>query len=54
VPFTPTQLEALYPNHAKFVSAWTQATNAAHAAGFLTDADAKGLISAAKQSDIGK
>ena len=54
VPFTPAQLAALYPNHAKFVSAWTQATNRARKAGFLVDADAKQLVSAAVHSDIGK
>jgi Alpha/beta hydrolase domain len=54
VPLTPSQLKVLYPNHRKFVSAWTKATNSAHAAGFLTDADAKELKSAAVQSNIGK
>jgi len=36
------------------VSAWVKATKSARKAGFLTDADAKELISAAVQSDIGK
>jgi hypothetical protein len=54
VPFTPSQLEVLYPNHGKFVSAWTQATRSARAAGFLVDADAKELERAAVQSNIGK
>jgi Alpha/beta hydrolase domain len=54
VPFTPSQLKVLYPNHRKFVSAWTKATNSAHAAGFLTDADATELKHAAVQSNIGK
>jgi len=54
VPFTPAQMEALYPNHRTFVSAWVQATKSARAAGFLVDADAKELESAAVRSDIGK
>ncbi len=54
MPFTPTQLNALYPNHRQFVSAWTKATKSARRAGFLTDADAKELVSAAVHSNIGK
>jgi Alpha/beta hydrolase domain len=54
VPFTPSQLAALYKGHGQFVSAWSQATDAAHAAGFLVGADAEELQSAAAQSDIGK
>ena len=44
VPFTPSQLAALYPNHGTFVAAWTRATKSAREAGFLVDADAKELI----------
>ena len=51
---TASQLELLYPNHSKFVSAWTRATKSARNAGFLVDADAKALASAAVHSDIGK
>jgi Alpha/beta hydrolase domain len=54
VPFTPSQLAALYKSHGQFVSAWSQATDAAHAAGFLVGADAEELQSAAAQSDVGK
>ena len=54
VPFTPSQLEVLYPNHRKFVSAWVRATKSAREAGFLVDADARALKSAAVRSDIGK
>jgi hypothetical protein len=54
VPFTPAQLEALYPNHRTFVSAWVRATKSARAAGFLVAADARELISAARRSDVGK
>ncbi len=53
-PFTPAQLDVLYPTHGTFVSAWTRATKAARQAGFLVDADAKALLSAAVRSDIGK
>ena len=53
-PFTPAQLNALYPNHRKFVSAWVKATKSARAKGFLVDADAKELESAAVRSNIGK
>ena len=54
VALTPDQLAALYKNHGQFVSAWVQATKSARTAGFLVDADAKELISAGKQSDIGR
>jgi Alpha/beta hydrolase domain len=54
VPFSPSQLAALYKNHGQFVSAWSEATEAAQAAGFLVPADAEELQSAAAQSDIGK
>jgi len=54
VPFTTEQLEELYPNHRAFVSAWVRATKAARKAGFLVAADAKELIAAARQSNIGK
>jgi Alpha/beta hydrolase domain len=54
IPFTPSQLAALYKSHGQFVSAWSQAADAAHAAGFLVGADAEELQSAAAQSDIGK
>ena len=54
VPFSPSQVELLHANHGEFVSAWTQATKSAREAGFLVAADAKELVSAAVQSDIGK
>ena len=54
VPFTPAQLEVLYPDHRAFVSAWTRATKSARVAGFLVPADAKELDRAAARSDIGK
>ena len=52
--FTPAPLDVLYPTHGAFVSAWTRATKTARQAGFLVDADAKALLSAAVRSDIGK
>ncbi len=54
VAFTPAQLEALYPDHAAFVSAFTRATKSARKAGFLVTADAKEIIAAARGSDVGK
>lgn len=54
VPFTTAQLKVLYPNHRTFVSAWVRATKKALAAGFLVNADAKELESAAVHSKIGK
>jgi len=54
VPFTPSQLAALYRNHGRFVSAWVHATRSARAAGFLVRADARELVSAAVHSDIGR
>jgi hypothetical protein len=53
-PFTPSQLAALYKNHGKFVSASRKATKSAQQAGFLVEADAKELTSAAVHSDIEK
>jgi Alpha/beta hydrolase domain len=52
--FTPAQLTATYPNHGQFVAPWKAATKSARRAGFLVDADAKELDSAAAHSDIGK
>jgi hypothetical protein len=52
-PFTAEQLHALYPTHRAFVDAWTRAASSAQRAGFLVPADAKELVRAAKQSDIG-
>jgi hypothetical protein len=54
VPFTPTQLAALYKDHRQFVSASDQATEFARNAGFLVEADADEIQSAAVHSDFGK
>jgi hypothetical protein len=52
--FTPAQLLTHYPDHGTFVTAWRLTTKAAQRAGFLVDADAKELTSAAAHSDVGK
>jgi hypothetical protein len=53
VPLTADQMAALYPDHEAFVDAWTDATRAARAAGFVVHADELELINAGAQSDIG-
>jgi hypothetical protein len=54
VPFTPDQLAALYKNHGAFASAWVRATKSARKGGFVVGADAREIIAAGVQSDIGK
>jgi hypothetical protein len=54
VPLTPTALAELYPDHGTFVKAWAKSTASALTKGFLVPADARELLSAAAQSDIGK
>jgi hypothetical protein len=54
VPLTPAVLAELYPDHGAFVKAWAKATASALAKGFLVPADAREILSAAAQSDIGK
>lgn len=51
-PLTTQQLAVLYPTHADFVSQWSQAIDAAVAAGFLLPADAPELLAAAVASQI--
>jgi hypothetical protein len=53
VPFTHDQLDALYPTHGMFVSAWTKATRDAVRAGFLLRSDAASLIETAARSSVG-
>jgi len=53
VPFTPSQLGALYTSHRSFVRAWVKATRSTRRAGFLVAADARELRAAARHSDIG-
>lgn len=54
VPFTDDELEALYRNHGRFVSAWNRATKDALQAGFLVKEDAQDMKVVGAQSDIGK
>jgi hypothetical protein len=54
VPFTATQLAALYKNHRQFVSQWGHAVQDAAKAGFLLQPDAQELKNAAAQSQIGR
>lgn len=52
-PLTDDQLDELYPSPADFVTAWTDATNAAIAGGFILPVDGPALIAAAESSGIG-
>jgi hypothetical protein len=54
VPYTPSQISALYKNHGQFVSQWNQAAQKAVKAGFLLQPDAVELKNSASQSQIGK
>ena len=53
-PFTPSQLQARYKNHATFVFAWLKTAMSAQRKGFLVRADAMELVAAALRSDIGR
>ncbi len=53
VPFTATQLSALYPTHAAFVAKWDAATAAEVKQGYLLPADARTLDTVAAQSTVG-
>lgn len=52
VPFTPTQLSALYPSHTAFVVAWTKTSLDAVKNGYLLLPDAFELVNSAAQSTI--
>jgi Alpha/beta hydrolase domain len=52
IPFTPTQLQALYPTHADFVNQWLNSVYANVALGYLMPADGAELASAAASSSI--
>jgi hypothetical protein len=54
VPFTSTQLGALYKNHGQFVSAWSNDIQKLVNGGFLLPADGVELQNSAGQSKIGK
>ena len=53
VPFTSSQLTALYPNHAAFVLKWDLSTIKDLFAGYLVPADAVELMHSAASSQIG-
>ena len=54
VPYTPTQLSALYKNHGQFVSAWSNDIQKLVDEGFLLQPDGVELLNAAAMSHIGK
>ena len=54
VPFDDAQLDALYRNHGRYVSAVTHTDNANMRAGFLLASDARENHSEATRSDVGK
>lgn len=54
VPFTTSQLNALYPSHADYVAKVTSSVNASVAAGFVLAEDGAKTIEAAQQSVIGR
>jgi Alpha/beta hydrolase domain len=51
-PFTSSALRALYPTHAKYVSAFTAAATRDLAASFLTTSDYNAAVAAAKASSV--
>ncbi len=51
-PLTPTELAALYPTNADFVSAWSAALDDAVANGYLLAEDAPALLAAAQASSV--
>jgi hypothetical protein len=52
--FSAARLAELYPNHGRFVSAWSHAVNDGVAGGFLLPEDAGFLKSVAGESPVGK
>ena len=52
VPFTDTELTALYQTHDNFVSSWSAATQAALDAGFILGEDAADIQAAGERSSI--
>jgi hypothetical protein len=52
VPFTPEQLEELYPSHADYVDAVTESADTARDDGFLLRADRRAFIAAAEEADV--
>jgi hypothetical protein len=51
-PFSATTLQALYPTHSAYVSAFTEAAAADLAAGFLTRSDYNAAVAAAQMAPI--
>jgi Alpha/beta hydrolase domain len=54
VPYGTAQIASLYPNHAKFVSAWARAVDKDRAKGFLLPADAHELLRSAVLSGVAR
>lgn len=54
VPYTPTQLSALYKNHGQFASAWSKDIQKLENEGFILEPDGVELQNAAAMSHIGK
>jgi hypothetical protein len=52
IPFTAEQLDALYPRHADYVRAVTEAADATREAGFLLRADRNTYVAEAKEATI--
>lgn len=52
IPFTPQQLDALYRDHGRFVSAWSSATLRALFAGYVRPEDALNMLVVGAQADI--
>jgi hypothetical protein len=52
IPFSQTQLDALYRNHGQFVVAWGKATLGAYFAGYLRPEDALNLLVVGAQVDV--
>src|SRR5215472_1957098 len=51
-PFSTAALQSLYPTHSAYVSAFTAAATSVKAAGFLTPADYRAAVAAAKRAPI--
>jgi len=51
-PFSTATLQSLYPTHSAYVSAFTTAAASVKAAGFLTPADYRAAVAAAKKAPI--
>jgi len=51
-PFTPAQLEELYPTHDDYVAAVTESADAAVEAGFLRQAEADAFVAGAEEAPV--